>query len=81
MIDSYYLDSQIRDDFACTKACYTHSTKNSILDTDPQCTHTYDHISQQLSSLVDAEHQQTLYTYEADASLLPQTPPHNVHLV
>ena len=24
IIDSYYLDSQIRDDFTCTKACYTH---------------------------------------------------------
>ena len=33
------------------------------------CTHTYDHISQQLDSLADAEQQQTLYTNEADASL------------
>ena len=24
IIDSYYLDSQIGDDFTCTKACYTH---------------------------------------------------------
>ena len=69
VIDSYYLDSQIRDDFQCTKACYTHDTTASTVDTNPQCTHTYDHISQQLNSLADAEQQQMLYTNEADASL------------
>ena len=51
IIDSYYLDSQIRDDVTCTKACYTHNHDNNILDTRPQCTHTNDHISQQLNSL------------------------------
>ena len=45
VIDSYYLDSQIRDDFTCTKACYVHTDTNSILETRPQCTYTYDHIS------------------------------------
>ena len=57
VIDSYYLDSQIRDDFTCTKACYTHDTMASTLDTNPQCTHTYDYILQQLDSLADAEQQ------------------------
>ena len=69
MIDSYYLDSQIRDDFTCTKACYTHVTTASTPDTNPQCTHTYDHISQQLDSLADTEQQQMLYTNEVDVSL------------
>ena len=69
MIDSYYLDSQIRDDFTCTKACYTHSTTTSTSDTNPQCTHTYDHISQQLDWLADAEQQQMLYTTKVDTSL------------
>ena len=69
IIDSYYLDSQIRDDFQCTKACYTHDTTPSTVDTNPQCTHRYDHISQQLNSLADTEQQQMLYTNEADASL------------
>ena len=41
VIDSYYLDSQIRDDFTCTKACYTHNTTTSTPDTNPQCTHTH----------------------------------------
>ena len=68
LIDSYYLDSQIRDDFQCTKACYTHDTTASTVDTNPQCTHTYDHISQQLNSLA-AEQQQMLYTNKADALL------------
>ena len=57
VIDSYYLDSEIRDDFQCTKACYTHDTTASTEDTNPQCTHTYNHISQQLDSLADAEQQ------------------------
>ena len=39
VIDSYYLDSQIRDDFTCTKACYTHNTTTSTPDTNPQCTY------------------------------------------
>ena len=68
VIDSYYLDSQIRDDFTCTKACYTHNNTNNTLDTRPQCTHTYDHISQ-LDSLADTEQQHKVYTSEVDASL------------
>ena len=53
VIDSYHLDSQIRDDFTCIKACYVCNDTNKILETRPQCTHTYDHISQQLDSLAD----------------------------
>ena len=66
-IDSYYLDIQIRDDFTCTKASYTHNHTNNSLDTDPQCTHAYNHISQQLHSLADAQQQHTVS--EVDASL------------
>ena len=66
VIDSYYLDSQIRDDFQCTKTCYTHDT---TIHPNPPCTHTYDHISQQLDSLADNAQQHTLYTNEMDASL------------
>ena len=36
---------------------------------NPPCTHTYDHISQQLDSLADSAQQHTLYTNEVDASL------------
>ena len=70
VIDSYYLDSQIRDDFQCTKTCYTHDTTAGTVYPNPPCTHTYDHISQQLKSLADSAQQHTLYTSEADASLV-----------
>ena len=69
IIDSYYLDSLIRDDFTCTKACYTHNHDNNILDTRPECTHTNDHISQQLDSLADTEQQHKVYMSEENASL------------
>ena len=68
VIDSYYLDSQIRDDFTCTKACYTQNNTNNTLDTRPQCTHTYDHISQ-LDSLADTEQQHKVCTSEVNALL------------
>ena len=73
LIDSYYLDSQIRDDFQCTKTCYTHDTTASTLDSNPPCTHTYDHILQQLHSLADSTQRQTLYTNEMDASFTTDT--------
>ena len=69
VIDICYLDSQIRDDFTCTKACYVYNDTNSILETRPQCTHTYNHISQQLNSLADTEQQHKVYTNEVDAPL------------
>ena len=40
-----------------------------MLHTSPLCTHTYDHILQQLDSLADTEQQQMLYTNAGDASL------------
>ena len=69
IIDSYYLNSQIRGDFQCTKTCYTHDTTASTVYPNPPCTHTYDHISQQLDSLADSAQQQTLFTNKVDASL------------
>ena len=69
MLSSYYLNSEIKDDFQCTKTCYTHDTTASTVYPDPPCTCTYDHISQQLDSLADSTQQQTLYTNEVDASL------------
>ena len=68
VIDSYYHDSQIRDDFQCIKTCHAHDTTASMPHSNPSCTHTYDHISQ-LDSLADTEQQQTLYNNEMDASL------------
>ena len=42
---------------------------HSTLHSNPPCTHTYDHVSQQLDSLADTKQQQTLYTNETDTSL------------
>ena len=61
IIDSYYLDSQIRDNFQCTKTCYTHATTASTLYPNPPCTDTCDYISQQLKSLGDSTQQNTVY--------------------
>ena len=69
VIDSYYLDSQIWDDFQCTKTCYTHDTIAGTVYPNPPCTHTNDHISQQLDSLAYSSQQHTLYTNKVDASL------------
>ena len=69
VINSYYLESQIRDDFQYNKTCYTHDTTDGMLHSKPPCTHTYDAISQQLDSLADTKQQQMLYTNETDASL------------
>ena len=41
IIDSYYLDSQIRDDFQCTKTCYTQDTTASTVYLNPPCTHAH----------------------------------------
>ena len=35
IIDSYYLNSQIKDGFACTNTCYNHKYTNNALDLDP----------------------------------------------
>ena len=80
VIDSYYLDSQIRDDFQCTKTCYTYDTTTGTMHSNPPCTHTCDHISQQLDSLADSTQQHTLYTKKWMHHYLPQTQPHSVSL-
>ena len=39
VIDSYYLDSHIRDDFQCTKTCYTHDITASTQHLNTPYTH------------------------------------------
>ena len=48
IIDSYYLDSQIKDDFHCNQDCYTHQQESTVNDHTISCTHAYDHIAQQI---------------------------------
>ena len=69
VIDSYYLDSQIRDDFACDKECYATVDTSSNTTSQSSCTHAYDHITQQTSFATDSTKQHKLYQLEEDASL------------
>ena len=44
IVDSYYLDSQIKDDFHSDQDCYTHQQESTVDNYSISCTHAYDHI-------------------------------------
>ena len=67
VIDSYYLDSQIRDDFECNKECYATVDTSSNTTSQSSCTHEYDHITQQTGFTTDSTQQHKLYHLEEDA--------------
>ena len=68
-ISSYYLDSQIKDDFKCDQTCYTNTQQKQQDQPLTPCTHAYNHITQHINNLEDPTQQHTLYTQEVDASL------------
>ena len=67
--NSYYLDSQIKDDFNCNQECYMDIQQTQQEQQPTPCTHAYDHITQHINNLDDSTQQSTLYTMEEDASL------------
>ena len=69
VISSYYLDSQIKDDFKCDHNCYTNTQQKQQDQPLTPCTHAYDHITQHINNLEDPTQPHTLYTQEVDASL------------
>ena len=69
VINSYYLDSQIKDDFNCKQECYTNIQQTQPEQQLTPCTHAYDHITQHINNLDDSTQQNTLYTMEEDASI------------
>ena len=69
VIDGYYLDSQIRDDFMCDQNCHIKTQHIQQDQTLTPCTHAYDHITQHIDNLEDPIQQHTVYTNEVDASL------------
>ena len=69
VINSYYLDSQIKDDFNCNQECYTDIQQTQQEQQLTPCTHAYDHITQHINNLDDCTQQNTLYTMEEDASI------------
>ena len=77
VINSYYLDSQIKDNFACDQNCHTNVQHEQHDQTLTPCTYAYDHITQHVNNLDDPIQQHTVYTIEVDASLFttdPMTP-------
>ena len=47
VIDSYYLGSQIKDNFTCDQNCHPKTQTFTL------CTHAYDHITQYIDNLED----------------------------
>ena len=66
IVHSYYLDSQIRGDFQCNQDCYSKQDQTNADHLPVACTHTYDHISQQIDHLTDSTQ---AHSIEQDASL------------
>ena len=68
LVESYYLDSQIKDDFQCDQDCYTQYRELTKDDHCNICTHDYQHIAQNINDLSDNTQQNNLYSSEESAS-------------
>ena len=68
IVDSYYLDSQIKDDFQCNHDCYSQHRDPTIDNYSNTCTHDYHHITQSVQDLSDSTQQNTLHSIEENAS-------------
>ena len=69
IVDSYYLDSQIKDDFQSDHDCYSQHKDPIIDDHSNTCTHEYHHIAQSIQDLSDSTQQNNLHSIEENASL------------
>ena len=69
IVDSYYLDSQIKDDFQCDHDCYSQQKDPTINDHSNTCTDEYHHIAQSIQDLSDSTQQNNLHSIEENASL------------
>ena len=67
IVDSYYLDSQIKDDFQCDQDCYSQHSDPTDDSHSNACTHDYHHISQSVQDLTNNTQQNTLHTMEEQA--------------
>ena len=68
LVESYYLDSQIRDDFQCDQDCYTQYSQLTQDEYPTICTYDYQHIAQNIDDLSDNTQQNNLYSSEESAS-------------
>ena len=69
IVDSYYLDSQIKDDFQCNHNCYSQHRDSTIDNYSNTCTHNYHHITRSVQDLSDSTQQNTLHSIEENVSL------------
>ena len=68
IVGSYYLDSQIKDDFQCNHDCYSQHRDPIIDGHSNTCTHDYHHITQNVQDLSDSTQQNNLHSIEENAS-------------
>ena len=68
IVDSCYLDSQIKDDFQCNHNCYPQYRDLTNDNYSNACTHDYQHITQSVQDLTDSTQQNTLHSMEENAS-------------
>ena len=68
IVDSYYLDSQIKDDFQCDHDCYSQHRDLTTDSHSNTCTHDYHHITQSIQDLTDSTQQNNLHSIEENAS-------------
>ena len=68
IVDSYYLDSQIKDDFQCDHDCYSQHRDPMIDSYSTTCTHDYHHKTQSVQDLSDTTQQNDLHSMGKNAS-------------
>ena len=68
IVDSYYLDSQIKDNFQCDHDCYSQYRDLTNDNYSNACTHDYHHITQSVQDLTDSTQQNTLHSLEENVS-------------
>ena len=68
IVDSYYLDSQIKDDFQCDHNCYSQYRDLTNDNHSNTWTHDHHHITQSIQDLTDNTQQNILHSVEENAS-------------
>ena len=68
IVHSYYLDSQIKDDFQCDHDCYSQHRDLTNDSHSNACTHDYHYITQSVQDLTDSTQQNNLHSIEENAS-------------
>ena len=68
IVDSYYIDSQIKDDFQCDHDCYLQHRDSTIEDHSNTCTHDYHHITQSIQACLTVLNKKNLHSIEENTS-------------